>query len=96
MKPSQALALHRETVRQIVARHRARNPRIFGSTLRGDDADGSDLDLLVDTLDDTSLFYLGAIQFEVQKLLGVSVDVVTPGDLPETFRDRVIAEAASL
>jgi uncharacterized protein len=69
MKPSQAIALHRESIRQIVARHRACNPRIFGSALRGEDTDGSDFDSLIDPQDDTSLFDLGAIQYEVQKLL---------------------------
>ncbi|MFN0315902.1 MAG: nucleotidyltransferase family protein [Burkholderiales bacterium] len=96
MKPSQALAIHRDSVREIVARHRARNPRIFGSALKGSDTEGSDLDLLVDTQDDTSLFDLGAIQYEVQKLLGVPVDVLTPKDLPESYREHVIAEAAPL
>jgi predicted nucleotidyltransferase len=96
MKPSEALVQHRDAIRRIVASHRARNPRVFGSVLRGDDAEGSDLDLLVDPQEDTSLFDLGAIQYEVQKLVGVSVDVVTPRDLPESFRDRVIGEAAPL
>ena len=94
MRPSQALANHRDAIREIVARHRARNPRIFGSALRGEDPEGSDLDLLVDSQDDTSLFDLGAIQYEVQRLLGVSVDVLTPVDLPQSFRERVITEAA--
>lgn len=96
MKPSQALDHYRDAIRQIVASHRARNPRVFGSALRGKDAVGSDLDLLVDAQEDTSLFDLGAIQYEVQKLLGVPVDVLTPGDLPESFRDRVVAEAVPL
>lgn len=96
MRPSRALARHRDAILQIVARHRALNPRVFGSALRGDDVEGSDLDLLVDTQEDTSLFDLGAIQHEVQQLLGVTVDVLTPGDLPERFRERVVAEAAPL
>ncbi len=96
MKPSIVLSIHRDAIRQIVARHRARNPRVFGSALHGDDSETSDLDLLVDPQDDTSLFDLGAIQYEVQKLVGVPVDVVTPGDLPDNFRDRVVAEAAPL
>lgn len=96
MKPSQAVAMHRESIRQIVARHRARNPRIFGSALHSRDTEQSDLDLLVDPQGDASLFDLGAIQYEVQKLLGVPVDVLTPDDLPESLRDRIIAEAAPL
>lgn len=46
MKPSVALACHRETIRRVVAAHRARNPRVLGSVIRGEDTDGSDLDIL--------------------------------------------------
>jgi predicted nucleotidyltransferase len=61
--------------------------------LRGEDRDGSDLDLLVDPTPETSLFDIGAIQIELQVLLGVPVDVLTPRALPEKFRAAVIAQA---
>lgn len=48
MKPSEALEQHREDISRIVERNDARNPRVFGSAARGDDTEGSDLDLLVD------------------------------------------------
>jgi hypothetical protein len=93
MRPSLELDKHRSAIRMIVSRHRARNPRVFGSSARGDDSAKSDLDLLVDADPDASLFDLGAIQYEVQQLLGVRVDLLTPGDLPEEMRARVNAEA---
>jgi len=96
MKPSQALDQHREAIRRIVERHRAANARVFGSVLSGEDVEGSDLDLLVDPEPRMSLFDVGAIQSEVSELLGVRVDVVTPGALPERWRDRVLAEARPL
>jgi predicted nucleotidyltransferase len=61
--------------------------------LHGDDAEGSDLDLLVDPLPGTTLFDLGGLQDELQALLGVPVDVLTPKDLPAKFRDSVVQEA---
>jgi predicted nucleotidyltransferase len=93
MKPSVALASHREAVRQLPARFRAANPRVFGSVLRGADTDSSDLDLLVDPLPGATLFDLGGLQVELEELLGVPVDLLTPGDLPKKVRDRVLAEA---
>lgn len=69
---------------------------MFGSALHGDDIDGSDLDLLVYPLPDTTLFDLGGLQDELQTLLGVSVDVLTPKDLPPKFRDAVVQEARPL
>ena len=93
MRPSQALKLHREAVRLAAARYRMVNPRVFGSTLRGEDREGSDLDLLVDVLPGTTLLDLGGLQDELQELLGVSVDVRTLRDLPIKFRDVVALEA---
>jgi len=69
------------------------NPRIFGSVLHGTDTEGSDLDLLVDALPGTTLFDLGGLQVELEDLLGVSVDLLTPPDLPPKFREQVLSEA---
>ena len=76
--------------------HRATNARVFGSVANGSDTDESDLDILVDTTADTTLFDLGAIRYKLRKLLGVSVDVLTSGALPDKFRDLVIAEALTI
>ncbi len=48
MTPSALLDRHRDAIRQVVADHRALNPRVFGSVSRGEDTEDSDLDLLVD------------------------------------------------
>ncbi len=93
VKPSDALAANRAAIRQVVARHHARNARVFGSVLRGEDTGGSDLDILVEPTQDTTLMDLAAIQLDLQALLGVTVDVLTPKALPVRFRDAVIAEA---
>lgn len=93
MRPSTALELNRNAVREAISRFRTVNPRIFGSVLHGTDRDGSDLDLLVDTLPGTTLFDLGGLQDELENLLGIHVDLLTPADLPSRFRDRVLAEA---
>ena len=93
MKPSAALNLHRAAVRELVGRYRAENPRVFGSVLHGNDTDDSDIDILVDELPNATLFDLGGLQVELEKLLGVTVDLLIPGDLPVKFRDRVLAEA---
>lgn len=93
VRPSIALDLKRSAVREAARRFRAANPRIFGSVLRGTDRDGSDLDLLVDALPGATLFDLGGLQDELESLLGVRVDLLTPGDLPPKLRARVLAEA---
>ena len=93
MKPSEALSLHRADIRRVVASHRASNARVFGSVLRGQDTQGSDLDILVDPTPETTLMDVAAIQVELQRLLGVTVDVLTPRALPAHIRSIVLAEA---
>lgn len=93
MRPSEALTSNRAAIRRVVESHRASNARVFGSVLHGQDTDGSDLDILVDPTSETTLMDLAAIEVELQKLLGVSVDVLTPRALPDNFRERVLSEA---
>jgi predicted nucleotidyltransferase len=93
MKPSVALQAHRTSIRQIVALHHASNARVFGSVLHGEDQEGSDLDILIDPTPNTTLMDVAAIQVELENLLGISVDVLTPKALPDKFRNHVLAEA---
>jgi len=96
MRPSLVLDLKRSSVREAASRFRVANPRIFGSVLHGTDRDGSDLDLLVDALPGATLLDLGDLQDELESLLGIHVDLLTPTDLPPKFRAKVLAEAQSI
>lgn len=93
MRPSVMLDKQRMAVREAAKRFRAANPRVFGSVLHGTDREGSDLDLLVDPLPGATLFDLGGLQDELESLLGVHVDLLTPADLPPRLRTKVLAEA---
>ena len=94
MRPSEALQLHRDEIRRVVELNGARNPRVFGSALHGNDSNDSDLDLLVDPVDGkTTLTSLVRIKREVEALTGVPTDVLTPLALHERFRQTVLAEA---
>lgn len=93
MRPSLALDLKRSAVREAASRYQVANPRVFGSVLCGADQDGSDLDLLVDALPGATLFDLGGLQDELESLLGIHVDLLTPADLPPKYRAQVLAQA---
>jgi predicted nucleotidyltransferase len=84
---------HRAALREIVERHGAVRPRIFGSAVSGEDTDSSDLYLLVDPTSRTTLLTLAAIQLEAERLLGVPVDVLTPKSLLLRYREQVLREA---
>ena len=73
--------------------NRGLNPRVFGSTLRHEDTEASDLDLLIDPAEGMTLFDMAAIAAAVEQLTQAKVDVRTSADLPAKFRSKVIAEA---
>lgn len=96
MLPSAALQIHREAIRRIALSHRVTNVRVFGSVVHGDDTEDSDLDLLVEPTQETTMMDIAKIQLELSQLLPVAVDVLTPNGLPAKFRSQVIAEAQAL
>ncbi len=93
MKPRERLKAQREEILRIAARHGARYVRVFGSVIRGEDDERSDIDFLVELETGRSLFDLGGLQYELEQLLGCRVDVVTERGLKSRIRERVLQEA---
>lgn len=81
---------------EVAARHGASNLRVFGSCVRGDAKDGSDVDLLVDLDERTSLLGLGVLERELSDVVGAPVDLVPASMLKPRLRDRVLAEAVAI
>ncbi|MCL2462574.1 MAG: nucleotidyltransferase family protein [Defluviitaleaceae bacterium] len=97
MRPSVEFNKKREAIRELVARSRLTNPRVFGSVLHGTDKEGSDLDLLVDARPGVTLFDLCRLEAELRELLGMEdVHLSTPKELAPFFREQVLAEARSV
>ena len=79
MRPSEILAAKRNEVLAAIARSPFTNPRLFGSVARGEDTEGSDIDILVDNGGEGSLYDLAGLELELVELLGLTVDIFTPG-----------------
>lgn len=92
-RPSARLEHHREAIRRAVAEHHASDPRVFGSVARGDDAEGSDIDILVDFTEDASLLDEVGLRLALHDLLRVKVDVIAADTLRGEIRARVLREA---
>ena len=89
------LEAHDERLKLILQRHGASRPRVFGSVARGEDREGSDLDLLVEVRDPD---YVGLEQLrsELEDELGVRVDLAVEGLLRDDIRERMHREAVRL
>jgi predicted nucleotidyltransferase len=90
------IAEERERIARVAAKFGAANVRVFGSRARGEAVAGSDLDLLVELERGRSLLDLIALERELELLLGIGVDVLTPGSISPYLRDDIEREAVPL
>ncbi|THF64753.1 nucleotidyltransferase [Pseudothauera nasutitermitis] len=90
------LTARRAELLACLARHRAANPRVFGSVARGEDGPDSDIDLLVEFDPEAGLFDAIALQEELQALFVRPVEVTSERGLHPLIRERVIMEARPL
>jgi predicted nucleotidyltransferase len=93
MRPSEALAKNRDKVLEIIARYPVSNPRIFGSAARGDDSDGSDLDLLIHPEARVTYFDLARLALDLEGLLGCKVDLGEDTALKAHAAPSILADA---
>ena len=90
------LRKQRRHLLELARRRGVRNVRVFGSSARGDDRPGSDIDLLVELEPGRTLLDLAGFRREAAGILGARVDVATPDMLKQQIRDEVLAEAVPL
>ncbi len=96
MRPSVALASKRDQILALATARGARRLRIFGSVARGEDHEGSDIDLLIDMPAGTSLLQIVGLQHDIEDALGMRVDLCTERELHPSLRTRILSEARTL
>ena len=87
---------HRAEILALAERRGLRDVRVFGSMVRGDADETSDVDLLVTLPAGRTGLALGGLLMDVRKLLQRRVDVVTERGLHPALRERVLKEARPL
>ncbi|HKZ55721.1 MAG TPA: nucleotidyltransferase family protein [Anaerolineales bacterium] len=90
------IRMKRKEILELAARHGARSVRVFGSAARGQAGIESDIDFLVELDPGRSVLDLGGLQMDLQAMLGIHVDVVTPKGLRPRIRESVLREAIPL
>jgi len=90
------LASRRDEILRIAASHGATHVRLFGSAVRGDATDQSDIDVLVDLEAGRSLMDHASLIIDLERLLGRRVDVVTARGLRPRVRDAILRDTIAL
>ena len=83
----------RDVIHRAAAESGARDVRVFGSVARGEEREGSDIDLLVTLEPGRTLLDLARLELRLERLLGRRVDVVTEAGLREPIRSEALREA---
>jgi predicted nucleotidyltransferase len=96
MKPSDLLKNSSAEIKRIAYSHGFKNIRVFGSAINNTDHEGSDLDLLVEPSESTTLMTIGALRSELRQKFNIEVDVLTPAALPIKWRQNVLTNAHRL
>jgi hypothetical protein len=92
----QELQAKREEILRLASEHGAKNVRVFGSVIRGEETDASDVDFLVDFEPETGLLEYSSLLDGLQALLGRRVDVVSEKNIYWLLKRRILKEARPL
>lgn len=96
LSPREELQRQRGAIVKLLAQRGAHSPRLFGSVVRGDDNDGSDVDLLVEFADPRTpgeeLLAVLGLSEELSEILAIRVHVASPAT---TLRPEVEQQASA-
>lgn len=90
------LRSRREEILRTAAKHGVTKIRVFGSAARGDEAEDSDVDFLIEVGGATTPWFPGGLVADLEQLLGRRVDVVEPAALSGALRKQILDEAVPL
>ncbi len=92
----ETLKQQKSCILDIAKHYHAVNIRVFGSVVRGEEREDSDIDLLVDFLPGTTLLDQVGLIDALSAALGRKVDIVSERALNKHLRQRVLQEAVPL
>ncbi len=65
---------------------------IFGSYVRGENTEKSDIDILIETPKEMSLFDLGGLQMDLQEALGKKIDLINYKTVKPRLKPFILKE----
>jgi len=83
------LAKHRDEIRQ---KYKAEVKGLFGSFVRGEEKEGSDVDILVDFAEQADLFDYVGLGLFLEEKLNRQIDVVPQSSLRKEIKANVLQE----
>jgi len=86
----------KDLIIKIARQHGVTSLSFFGSVVRGEEHQSSDIDLLVDFEPGRSLIDLVRLERELKEEFDIDFDILTPSSLHPKIRERVEKEKVSV
>ena len=96
MSTLETLRTRKQEIERLASLHGVHNIRVFGSVARGEDTAESDIDLLIDMEESSSLLDLVGFQQELEVMLNRPADVLTENGINPYLRESILGEAVAL
>ena len=96
MSRLQFLKKNREQILALADKRGGYNVRVFGSVVRGEESETSDVDFLMTFRKGTTLFDRGGLVIDLRDYLGCDVDIVSDKTVHPLIRDEVCHSAIAL
>jgi len=82
----------RNKIIPVLQRHDIKRAAIFGSFVREEQKEDSDIDILVEFKGEKSLLDLAGLKIELEEILRRKVDVLTYNSLHPLLKDKILQE----
>jgi predicted nucleotidyltransferase len=82
----------KKTLIEVLKKHGVKKAALFGSIVRGEATEESDIDLLIEFGGRKSLLDLAGLKLELQELLRRRIDVLTYKSLHPLLKERILGE----
>ena len=76
----------------VLRRYDVRKAAIFGSYVKGEEKEDSDIDILIEFKGEKSLLDLAGLKIELEEILERKVDVLTYNSLHPLLKDKILQE----
>lgn len=83
----------RQHKKELRERYKVKAIAIFGSYVRGEQKEDSDVDILVEFTDPVSLLHIVSLENHLSDILGIKVDVVPKKNIRIELKDTILKEA---
>ncbi|MCL0077705.1 nucleotidyltransferase family protein [Peptococcaceae bacterium] len=79
--------------KELEEKYKVKSIAIFGSYVRGEQIEDSDIDILVEFKEPVSLLHIVSVENYLSDILGIKVDVIPKKNIREELREIILSEA---